>query len=355
MKKYFSFLLFLLISLGSFAQCPLSVSITSVPDVSTTPVCKGDPVVLTAVQSPAAVTPVYYWIVDGDTILGTDSTFSVFANNQTVSVIMSTSTGCAPDSDSAVSIPITIQTVIIQESVTQSNYDCNLDVGDVQITQNGGTDPVNYDLQGVGTNTTGTFNGVPAGTYILFMTDAAGCMDTGEVVVTPMQNVESSPVLIGPECNETTADISVSTTGDYPPFNYELVGVGTGSSYSDVPQGSYTLYTTDNNGCMDTNEVVIVPFDCPDPVPTEMITPNDDGQNDMWQISNIRYYPDNEVFIFDRWGQRVYHKKEYDNLDGWKAKYVGVDMPVSTYYYILKIRLEQRDDLVFKGAISVFR
>ena len=62
-----------------------------------------------------------------------------------------------------------------------------------------------------------------------------------------------------------------------------------------------------------------------------------------------------KVFIFDRWGQRVYHKKEYDNADGWQAKYVGGDLPVSTYYYILEITLEKSEDLVFKGAISVFR
>ncbi|PCI96887.1 MAG: hypothetical protein COB15_08955 [Flavobacteriales bacterium] len=281
MKKQLFFFFFLLISVDSFAQpCPLDVEITSLPNVEITPVCKGTPVVLTAIPSVGAVSPVYYWIVDGDTTLGTGSTFSVFANNQTVSLIMSTSTGCPTDLAFAT---FPVQTVIITPTVTS--------------------------------------------------------------LIT--------------ECNQTTADVQIESvsTGGSSSYSYDLVGVGSSStgSYSNVPQGTYTLYITDDNGCKDTSEVTVVPFDCPDPSPTETITPNDDGINDMWLIYNIQYYPDNEVFIFDRWGQRVYHKDGYDNLDGWKAKYVGVDMPVSTYYYILKITVEDGDDLVFKGPISVFR
>ena len=71
---------------------------------------------------------------------------------------------------------------------------------------------------------------------------------------------------------------------------------------------------------------------------------------------NIEFYPENEVFIFDRWGQRVYHKNGYDNADGWDAKYIGVDLPVSTYYYLLEIKPENGgDDIILRGPISVFR
>ncbi len=280
MKKQLCLFFFFLISGCSFAQpCPLDVDITSLPNVDITPVCKSTPVVLTAVPLPGAVSPVYYWIIGGDTILGTGSTFSVFANNQTVSLIMSTSTGC-PDSDSALT-SFQVQTVLIEPTLTS--------------------------------------------------------------LVT--------------ECNQTTADVEINSVGGTPPYVYDLGGLGSNStgSYSDVPQGNYTLYITDNDGCKDTSEITVVPFECPPPSPTETITPNDDGFNDMWLIHNIEHYPENEVYIFDRWGQRVYHKKGYDNLDGWQAKYVGVDMPVSTYYYILKILVEDGDDMVFKGAISVFR
>lgn len=354
MRKNILFFVLLLLSVEFYAQCPISVGITSLPDVST-PVCKGTSVLLTANQSAGAVAPIYYWIIDGDTILGVDSTITILANNQTVNLIMSTSTGCSPDSAFA---NIQILTVLIQPTTTILNSSCDLTNADIQITSSGGASPYNYDLVGIGTSATGFYNNVPTGTYSVYITDNQGCNDTGQVIVTPEPTViESTPTPIIEECNQTSADVVITSTGGTAPYSYDLVGIGpsTDGSYTDVPEGSYTLYTTDADGCTDTNQVTITPYICPPPVPTEVITPNEDGFNDMWLIYNIQFYPDNEVFIFDRWGQRVYHKNGYDNADGWDAKYIGVGLPVSTYYYVLKIKSKNSEDQVFKGPISVFR
>ena len=171
MKKLF-FCFLLLMNVGLFAQCPLNVTITGAPAAY---VCKGTSVVLTASPSVGALTPIYYWVIGNDTTLGVGSTFSVLAYDQSVTVLMSTTTGCTPDSDSAIAIPVQIQTVLIQETANQINYDCILNVGDVEVSQTGGTDPTNYDLEGITTNITGIFNAVPAGNYNLYMTDDAGC------------------------------------------------------------------------------------------------------------------------------------------------------------------------------------
>jgi gliding motility-associated-like protein len=356
MKKLWFFLLLILLSFGAFAQpCPVSVTITGAPAA---PVCKGTSVVLTASPSVGALTPIYYWIIGNDTTLGVGSTFSVLAYDQSVTVLMSTTTGCTPDSDSAIAIPVQIQTVLIEEIANQLNYDCTLNVGDIQFTQTGGTDPTNYNLEGFPANITGSFTAVPAGSYNLYLTDDDGCRDTGQVVVAPLITITSiaSPDIV---CNQTTADVFTNTspTISSTSYTYELVGIETNETgvFTSVPAGNYTLYTTDNNGCKDTSELVIILTVCEDPYPTSAITPNDDGFNDTWKIQHIEFYPEAEVYIFDRWGQRVYHKKGYDNLDGWGAKYLGVGLPVSTYYYVLKVPIEDGDDLVFKGPISVFR
>ena len=162
------------------------------------------------------------------------------------------------------------------------------------------------------------------------------------------------------ECNQTVADVEVlSVSGGKSPYSYDLI-TGTGSlghqsTYTDVPVSSYPLVIEDDNGCVDTVWVDMAALECPPPLPTQVITPNGDGYNDMWRIQFIELYPNNEVFIYDRWGQRVYHKKGYTNNEGWEAKYIGSDMPVSTYYYILKIKYEKKDEEVFNGPISVFR
>jgi gliding motility-associated-like protein len=198
----------------------------------------------------------------------------------------------------------------------------------------------------------------------VYMETTTGCAPNNPDTVSTTILVETvelesvaNPAAIA--CNQTVTDIQLTTSGNGTPlYSYELSSFGTSSDgfYNAVSQGSYTLFTTDSNGCKDTTDIVIVQSPCNPPSPTERITPNGDGFNDTWQIVNIQDYPENEVFIFDRWGQRVYHKVGYDNADGWGAEYVGVDLPVSTYYYLLEIKSENsEDDIIMRGPISVFR
>jgi gliding motility-associated-like protein len=72
------------------------------------------------------------------------------------------------------------------------------------------------------------------------------------------------------------------------------------------------------------------------------ISPNGDGANDTFIIQNIFQFPNNELSIFNRWGVKVYNKKGYDNSwagisEGRTTLDKGEELPVGTYYYILKI------------------
>ncbi|MDP4281925.1 MAG: gliding motility-associated C-terminal domain-containing protein, partial [Bacteroidota bacterium] len=69
------------------------------------------------------------------------------------------------------------------------------------------------------------------------------------------------------------------------------------------------------------------------------ITPNGDGINDTWIIGGIENYPDNDVLIFNRWGDKVRSYKGYDNSsnvwDGTNRN--GDPVPDGTYFYIIHI------------------
>uniref|UniRef100_UPI0004725548 gliding motility-associated C-terminal domain-containing protein n=1 Tax=Aquimarina pacifica TaxID=1296415 RepID=UPI0004725548 len=43
------------------------------------------------------------------------------------------------------------------------------------------------------------------------------------------------------------------------------------------------------------------------------VSPNGDQENDTFIIQGLSLYPDNELFIYNRWGVEVYNKKGYDN------------------------------------------
>ena len=65
------------------------------------------------------------------------------------------------------------------------------------------------------------------------------------------------------------------------------------------------------------------------------ISPNQDGKNDGFYIRGIENYPDNEVVVFNRWGNEVYRKKGYRNDDAWQGTWNGLSVPDGTYFYCI--------------------
>ncbi|MBL7925114.1 MAG: gliding motility-associated C-terminal domain-containing protein, partial [Bacteroidia bacterium] len=57
-------------------------------------------------------------------------------------------------------------------------------------------------------------------------------------------------------------------------------------------------------------------------------------------------YPGNVIFIYNRWGNLVYKKKDYDNSwDGTtnvKNVMFGKELPNGTYYFILDLNIDQK-------------
>ncbi len=74
------------------------------------------------------------------------------------------------------------------------------------------------------------------------------------------------------------------------------------------------------------------------------VTPDGDNSNDIFIIRGIDRFPDNTVQIFNRWGVEVYFREGYlndsDAFNGTSQARAtinrGKELPVGTYYYILK-------------------
>ncbi len=65
------------------------------------------------------------------------------------------------------------------------------------------------------------------------------------------------------------------------------------------------------------------------------ISPNGDGKNDGFYIRGIENYPENEVVVFNRWGNEVYRKKGYRNDEAWQGLWNGMAVPDGTYFYCI--------------------
>ncbi|MEM9846399.1 MAG: gliding motility-associated C-terminal domain-containing protein, partial [Bacteroidota bacterium] len=67
-----------------------------------------------------------------------------------------------------------------------------------------------------------------------------------------------------------------------------------------------------------------------------IITPNNDNINDEFIIpclSGDSQFPENELIIFNQWGDEVYRARDYQN--DWRGTYNSEDLPDGTYYYVM--------------------
>lgn len=108
-----------------------------------------------------------------------------------------------------------------------------------------------------------------------------------------------------------------------------------------------------NNPDTDTNFVCNEPSDnVPTvlliPVPThslfipEGFSPNGDNNNDYFVIQGLPDNSENSITIFNRWGNKVYHKGNYDNTWDGVPNVSGTlgknKLPPGTYFYILELK-----------------
>ena len=99
----------------------------------------------------------------------------------------------------------------------------------------------------------------------------------------------------------------------------------------------------DTNGCTTFDDVTVLVGSNPSRFINQvnLITPNGDGQNDVLYFGNLAKYGPNTLKIFNRWGNVVYDRVNYqDGDDRFDGTYKGKELPAGTYYYILSFRGE---------------
>ena len=99
---------------------------------------------------------------------------------------------------------------------------------------------------------------------------------------------------------------------------------------------TFTYRITDTAG-LRSSALVKVNILCDKVLVYNGISPNNDGRNDVWHIPGIELYPDNEVRVFNRWGNLVYEKKGYSNAEAWDGAWDGHFLPDGAYFYIIDL------------------
>jgi len=78
-----------------------------------------------------------------------------------------------------------------------------------------------------------------------------------------------------------------------------------------------------------------------------VITPNNDGENDVLFFDGLEYYPGSSLLVFNRWGNKIYENDDYQN--DWSPS----DIADGTYFYILTPGGTLEADVI-KSTVTVF-
>ena len=270
----------------------------------------------------------------------------------TYTITLTDANNCTAILDVTISEP-----AVLTVSITQVNVLCNGGTsGSATAVVTGGTEPYNYSWNTSPVQTTATATGLASGSYTVTVTDANGCKATQTVQITEPAVLTLSATTEDALCPDTKeGSITLEISGGTPPYYIIWSDVNTpDETRTDLLPGTYNAVVSDANACAASTSADVGftgTFNCLT-IPN-IITPNNDGHNDEWQIRNIDIYPDAEILVFSRWGKLVYRTKNISE-NPWNGRYRGNGdlMPTDSYHYILYLNdgSEPRS-----GVISIIR
>lgn len=241
-----------------------------------------------------------------------------------------TTTGACPETSS--------QTfTVFPEDDASFTMSATCDGGIATITgTSGGTFALNPD-PGDGTTIdtiTGTVIGGTMGvTYTVEYTTSGQCPSSSFETVTPLSS-EDATFIVTTECGGAQVEILGDTGGTFTfnpmPNDGATIDSDTGEVSGATGNEEYTIEYTTSGPCPTSSSVSFIAEQCIIP---QVITPNDDGYNDNFDLSG---YDVSSLEVFNRNGVKVFSK-----TNGYTNEFNGVadngdKLPVGTYFYVMK-------------------
>jgi gliding motility-associated-like protein len=220
--------------------------------------------------------------------------------------------------------------------------DCNGSI-DLSISNaNGDASIVWANEAGEEVSTEEDLDGICEGTFSVTIIDELGCEITESYSIIEPDSISifgSSPLYSNgfnvSSFEGNNGSIETNIIGGTPEYDIFWTGPTLIEDGEEQPggltAGSYVISITDANGCMKDSTIVLTePDDLA--LPTGL-SPNNDGANDAYVILGISEYPNNTFVVFNRWGNIVYEKNNYNNE--WTGTNTdGEELPDGTYFVV---------------------
>ena len=149
-----------------------------------------------------------------------------------------------------------------------------------------------------------------------------------EILVRALDNDQINGVLMG---SGITSEPSHGTVVEIPGVGFQY----TPSRGFCGEEDNFQYFIENENG-RDTAMVTVM-VACDEIIVFSGFSPNRDGINDRFEITGIENYPNNTVCVFNRWGNQVFFKKGYTNVEAWEGDWNEGDLPDGTYFYMIDL------------------
>jgi gliding motility-associated-like protein len=251
--------------------------------------------------------------------------------------------------------------VNVSSTETQIASCTNAANGTITITANGGIAPYTYSIDGGVFQSSNTFTGVAPGNHTIAVKDGSCVVAVTKTVAmgtrpAPAVSAGIDQTILEGDMTQLLGVISLGNAASivWTP-NSTLTNANTFSPYA-KPTGTtvYTMTVTDANGCVsaDNMQVTVLPY-CLKVM--DAFTPNGDGMNDRWIVTNNGGNCVEQVYatVFNRYGNVVYKNDNYQN--NWDGTYNGKPVADATYYYVITYQLINGKKVVLKGDVTILR
>ncbi|OGS71365.1 MAG: hypothetical protein A3F91_04825 [Flavobacteria bacterium RIFCSPLOWO2_12_FULL_35_11] len=194
-----------------------------------------------------------------------------------------------------------------------------------------------------------------AGDYSVIATSAEGCESfskTIKAIPSVIATISQNDITVVDDSANNSITINTNNLGI---GDYEFSFNDPNGTYQEEPYfenvipGIHTIYVQDKNNCgIAPIEVSVIGYQ-------KFFTPNNDGQNDTWNVLGVseNFYQSATVYIFDRFGKLITKIDLYS--DGWNGLLNGQILPSTDYWFSVELVDLKGNIRVKKGHFSLIR
>lgn len=115
----------------------------------------------------------------------------------------------------------------------------------------------------------------------------------------------------------------------------------------------FTVTGTDENGCTGKDTISVLFVGKSEVYLPNAFTPNGDGRNDVYKILDQCNFVLTSFNVYSRWGTNIFTAN--DIKAGWDGKYNGQEQELGVYFYLVKGKTLDGEELIFKGDFTLIR